>query len=223
MLEKSGDLPESPTLGPRLAKKKKKLHNEKTDPLVSQVLALSGYDAFDDMDDETLTIKRSSSSPARYRREKASTGPKTVFSAPPYNDQIYHTLPSPPPRSYTSSPKAQDSRQRLIVETVKNSAPYQFRLRMDIDSIPSQVDRSFVLANQVYAKPKNHRDFLCNSIAWKLAFLNPQVLHGNLELLQRSVDIYMEHFEEPGYCPRPGLRLMAQVFGDEKASSNSNH
>jgi hypothetical protein len=200
-------------LGPRAAKKKKK----STDPLVSQVLALSGFDAYDNSQDEELGIKRSSSSPARVRRDKTLSAPKTVFSPPPYNDQIYHTLPSPPPRSYTSSPKAQDSRQRLIVETVKNSAPYQFRLRMDIDSIPSQVERSFVLSNQVYAKPKKHRDFLCNSIAWKLAFLNPQVLNGNLELLQRSVDIYMEHFEEPEYCPRPGLRLMKQVFGEEES------
>ncbi|KAJ3301786.1 hypothetical protein HDV03_000326 [Kappamyces sp. JEL0829] len=120
----------------------------------------------------------------------------------------------PPSRSATASPRAQDSRQRLIVETVKNSAPYQFRLRMDIHSIPENVDRTFVVQNQPFSKPKAHREFLCNSIAWKLAYLNPDILVGNRELLQRSVDVYMEHFEDQAHAPRAGVRLLKMTFDD---------
>ena len=102
---------------------------------------------------------------------------------------------------------------RLIVETVRNYAPFQLRLRMDIDSIPEDINREFITNNQPFAKPKSHKDFLSNSIAWKLAYLNKEYLDGNMELLQRSVDVYMEKYEDPIYAPRAGKRLIESYFG----------
>lgn len=61
----------------------------------------------------------------------------------------------------------------------------------------------------------------CCSIAWKLAFLNPDLLVGKRELLQRSVDTYMEHFEDKIHAPRPGVRLMKETF--ESASIDPLH
>ena len=54
------------------------------------------------------------------------------------------------------------------------------------------------------------------SIAWKLAFLNPDILVGKRELLQRSVDVYMEHFEDQVHAPRPGVRLQKLVFASDE-------
>lgn len=102
---------------------------------------------------------------------------------------------------------------RLIVETVKNAAPYRIRLRMDINEIPENaVDWNFMLLTQPFAKPKCHREFLCNSIAWKLAYLNYDILFGNIELIQRSVDVYMDQYEE--IKSRAGLRMMERVFNE---------
>ena len=102
---------------------------------------------------------------------------------------------------------------RLIVETVRNYSPFQLRLRMDIDSIPEDINRDFIVTNQPFTKPKTHKDFLTNSIAWKLAYLNKEYLDGNIELLQRSVDVYMEKYEDKIYAPRAGKRLMESFFG----------
>jgi hypothetical protein len=129
-----------------------------------------------------------------------------------------------PPRSgiaavqfphYTLSTVQPMSTTRLIVETVRNKQPYQIRLRMDIDSIPEDVDRQFIVSNQPFYNPKTHQQFLCNSIAWKLAYLNQEMLDGNLELLQRAVDVYMLQYEEPIYAPRAGKRLMEAVFPEQ--------
>lgn len=113
----------------------------------------------------------------------------------------------------TSSNRSDSKTTRLIVETVCNSKPYQIRLKMNIDSIPDSIDREFILLNQPFQKPKNRLEILCNSIAWKLAYLNPEYLDGNIELLQRSVDVYLELFEDEEFKPRSGKRMMKQVFG----------
>lgn len=99
---------------------------------------------------------------------------------------------------------------RLLVETVRNSSPFQLKLQMNIDSIPKEIPREFIQKNQPFSKPKTHLEIKGNSIAWKLAYLNPE-LDGNLELLQRCVDVYMERFEE-GFKPRQGKILMNRVF-----------
>jgi hypothetical protein len=105
---------------------------------------------------------------------------------------------------------------RLVVETVRNSSPYQLKLQMNIVSIPEikQIPRDFVQNNQPFQKPKTLLENKTNSIAWKLAYLNPE-LNGNLELLQRCVDVYMERFEDD-FKPREGKMMMAKFLDKQE-------
>jgi hypothetical protein len=105
---------------------------------------------------------------------------------------------------------------RLIVETVRKSDAFQFRFRMDLDSIPERIEKRFIDRNRPFPKPTTHRHFLCNSIAWKLAYLNREHLDGNIELLQRTVDVYMEKYEAQEYAPRAGKRMIASFFGNDE-------
>jgi hypothetical protein len=122
-------------------------------------------------------------------------------------------IPTPTP-DYTQTKKPSLS-SRLIVETVRNKQPFQLRLCMDIDSIPEDVNRQFITSHQPFPNPKTHQQYLCNSIAWKLVYLNRDVLEGNLELLQRAVDVYMLQYEDAEYAPRQGKQLMQLVFPEQ--------
>jgi hypothetical protein len=135
---------------------------------------------------------------------------KEVISTPPRQKALSFVT-----SNYTLKKSPSSSTSRLIVETVRNKQPYQIRLRMDIDSIPEEVDRKFITSNQPFSNPKTHQQYLCNSIAWKLVYLNRDLLDGNLELLQRAVDVYMLQYEDSEYAPRPGKRLIQVVFPEQ--------
>lgn len=197
-------------LAPRVKKKSKK----PTDVVKSTRTSIDFDEDRDDDDYDAMDVNAKAAVPApipestRSRRGQGSRIALAAVDLDPVNTTDYDTSPH-------------KDHARLIVETVKNAAPYQFRLRMDMDSIPSQVDKKFIQLNSPFAVPKSKRETLCNDVAWKLAYLNPNLLYGNQELLQRSVDVYLEHFELPKNCPRAGLRLMPKAFPHDEVDGRN--
>ncbi|KAJ3274090.1 ubiquitin-protein transferase activating protein [Terramyces sp. JEL0728] len=113
---------------------------------------------------------------------------------------------------YTPQTDQNKNKNLLVVETVKESSPYQVRLNMDMNSIPENVNQRSIKSLLPFTKPQTERDRVCNNVAWKLVYLNPELLVNNIELLQRCVDVYLEHFGEPAFRPRSGKRLMETIF-----------
>jgi hypothetical protein len=94
-----------------------------------------------------------------------------------------------------SSPKVKPPvGKTLMVETIKNQSIRQYSVNIDFGSIPPNVDSLFKVSFYVFPEPQNARQEKLNELAWKLAFLNPDVLQNSPTLLQKALDTYLlEH------------------------------
>ncbi|EGF82209.1 hypothetical protein BATDEDRAFT_86971 [Batrachochytrium dendrobatidis JAM81] len=106
----------------------------------------------------------------------------------------------------------------LMLETIRDNAPWRLEIRIDQSVMTSQPSAHFKEHYALYRHilPKNSntatlklgRELLCNDIAWRLAFLNPESLGRSRSLLQRAVDMYLELYGDARYRSRPALRMI---------------
>ncbi|KAH9272789.1 hypothetical protein BASA83_004993 [Batrachochytrium salamandrivorans] len=135
------------------------------------------------------------------------------------------SLPSSlPPSSQPQFSKLHPPKLKtLMVDTIRDSAPWRLEVRIDhsvMTSTPSLHFRNHYrlftnISSKVPAvtllRVRRDRELLCNDIAWRLAFLNPESLGRSRTLLQRAVDIYLELYGDVAYRSRAALRVIQEA------------
>ncbi|CEP14211.1 hypothetical protein [Parasitella parasitica] len=133
----------------------------------------------------------------------------TAISA---NSAFEHSLPSTSLEAATAKPGHQP--KTIAIDDLFTNARYRIKISVETVSL-DEISQDFRKQNCPFPRalatsnPDHYvggrarwmEDSICNELCWKLAYLNPRVLAGKKNLLQRALDIYRSKFM-PSLKPR---------------------
>lgn len=128
----------------------------------------------------------------------------TIFSDPGINNS---TIEAPDIKTQSSTITKEDGIEYLIFTYPTRGHEQEYTIRVDIDSIRSHdLPETFRHENCVYPRAcvpieeytgnRYEYETSVNDIAWRLTWLNRNLLSGRRGLIQRAVDSYRNRFQE---------------------------